>query len=334
VYSIHGCSESDEAPYPFLHTMGPRDHRSTVQTGLELGHKFGFVASTDQHSGYPGSYGEGRLAVCATSLTREAIWEAFHQRRTYAVTGDKMLVDFSVNGTGYGGETSGRKREIEIRAVGADFWDTIELVKNGRLLKRWAPLPTYRAHNGGELIRAKIRIEWGWFRPTPSIKWNGHAELMEGRILEVESCFRGEPVIRRDEVAGVEESIPHEITDASPTRVAWRSETRGNVTTRHPTTQALILLVEMPVHGRIKLVINGQSIFHTLQELLGGAYGHFTMDFPSPAVRVHQAVEACDFTFEARIDDDVPERSTDYYYLRLAQRNGQCAWITPVWVTA
>jgi len=52
LYSLHGCSESDEAPYPMLHTMGPRDSRSTALAGLERGHRFGFVASTDQHSGY------------------------------------------------------------------------------------------------------------------------------------------------------------------------------------------------------------------------------------------------------------------------------------------
>ena len=32
--------------------------------------------------------------------------------------------------------------------------------------------------------------------------------------------------------------------------------------------------------------------------------------------------------------DPVPEREVDYYYLRLAQRNAQCAWLSPVWVTA
>lgn len=41
------------------------------------------MASTDQHSGYPGSYGDGRIGVLAPSLTRDAIWEAL-QTATYA----------------------------------------------------------------------------------------------------------------------------------------------------------------------------------------------------------------------------------------------------------
>lgn len=42
------------------------------------------MASTDQHSGYPGSYGDGRIGVLAPSLTRDAIWEMHFGPATYA----------------------------------------------------------------------------------------------------------------------------------------------------------------------------------------------------------------------------------------------------------
>ena len=57
--------------------MGPRHWEGTIQYGLEQGHKFGIMGSTDQHSGYPGSYGDGRIGVLAPSLTRDAIWDGF-----------------------------------------------------------------------------------------------------------------------------------------------------------------------------------------------------------------------------------------------------------------
>ena len=76
MYSRHGLAESDQGDYPYLHDMGPRQWEGTIQYGLELGNKFGIMASTDQHSGYPGSYGDGRIGVLAPSLTRDAIWEA------------------------------------------------------------------------------------------------------------------------------------------------------------------------------------------------------------------------------------------------------------------
>lgn len=53
---------------------GSRQWEGTIQYGLDQGHKFGIMASTDQHSGYPGSYGDGRIGVLAPSLTRDAIW--------------------------------------------------------------------------------------------------------------------------------------------------------------------------------------------------------------------------------------------------------------------
>src|SRR5579872_1997376 len=34
IFSMHGSSESDEAPYPYLHVMGPRDGKRTMQCGL------------------------------------------------------------------------------------------------------------------------------------------------------------------------------------------------------------------------------------------------------------------------------------------------------------
>ena len=39
--------------------MGPRDTRNMVDEGLRRGYHFGFVASTDHHAGFPGSYGDG-----------------------------------------------------------------------------------------------------------------------------------------------------------------------------------------------------------------------------------------------------------------------------------
>ena len=43
-------------------------------------------------------------------------------------------------------------------------------------------------------------------------------------------------------------------------------------------------------------------------------------------MRIHRAVPAQDYTFAATVVDTAPERSTDYYYVRLAARNGQLAW--------
>jgi hypothetical protein len=53
--------------------MGPRVRGGTAQRGVDLGNKFGFIASTDFHRSFPGEYGLGLAAVVANELTREGI---------------------------------------------------------------------------------------------------------------------------------------------------------------------------------------------------------------------------------------------------------------------
>src|SRR5690606_14052229 len=67
IMSMHGASESADAPYPYLHTMGPRNWQSTWQYGLAQGNVVGVMGSTDHHSGHPGSYGHGRRSEEHTS---------------------------------------------------------------------------------------------------------------------------------------------------------------------------------------------------------------------------------------------------------------------------
>ena len=107
IMSMHGCSESDDAPYPMLHTMGPRDGGSTYQHGLALGHVVGAIGSTDHHSAHPGSYGHGRVAVWAESLTRQAVLAARRSRRCYALTGDRIDLRLSINGAEMGSSAGG-----------------------------------------------------------------------------------------------------------------------------------------------------------------------------------------------------------------------------------
>lgn len=80
------------------HSFGGRQTASTVQAALARGLRFGFVGSSDDHAGFPGAYGEGLMAAHAEALTRAALLEAIRARRTYALTGDRIEVEVSVDG--------------------------------------------------------------------------------------------------------------------------------------------------------------------------------------------------------------------------------------------
>ncbi len=46
---------------------------------LQKGLRFGFVASSDDHLGYPGAYGEGLLGVWAPSLATADLFAAIRR---------------------------------------------------------------------------------------------------------------------------------------------------------------------------------------------------------------------------------------------------------------
>src|SRR5690606_34980091 len=103
------------------HTEGGRWTKHTLQHYLSQGLRFGVVASSDDHLGYPGAYREGLAVVKATELSREAIFDALRNRRTYAVTGDRIDLDFHLNGRIMGQEmpyTRSRRLDVAVRG-----WD-------------------------------------------------------------------------------------------------------------------------------------------------------------------------------------------------------------------
>jgi hypothetical protein len=67
--------------------------------GLQLG----VTASSGDHTGRPGRRRGGLTAVVASALTREAVFAALEERRTYATTGERIVLDFAVSGVPMGG---------------------------------------------------------------------------------------------------------------------------------------------------------------------------------------------------------------------------------------
>ena len=113
VYSKWGSSEYDNADPIITGAVVKGNH--SVQEALALGQKLGFVGETDSHSSLCGyldanegknlwrnsailKYRGGLTGVWATANTREAIWEALQNRRTFATTGDRILFWYTVDG--------------------------------------------------------------------------------------------------------------------------------------------------------------------------------------------------------------------------------------------
>lgn len=129
IYSGHGQSELSIEDSPLASDVidftltGPAAAPSSLRDGWLRGHKFGVIASSDNHIARPGRDGFGIAAVWATELTREALFDALRRRRTFGSTGCRVILDFTVNGVPMGGEARLREGEAvhlegEITAAG------------------------------------------------------------------------------------------------------------------------------------------------------------------------------------------------------------------------
>jgi hypothetical protein len=128
---------------------------SSVQSALAMGLRLGFVGGTDNHRAQPGSkrsnlgglvaeeiINGGYTAVFAPELTREALFDALWDRRCYATTSRRILLDVAMGEHPMGSDLSdddaaafADERSITIRAIAHGEIDRIEVVRNNETVE-------------------------------------------------------------------------------------------------------------------------------------------------------------------------------------------------------
>ena len=91
-------------------------------------------------------------------------------------------------------------------------------------------------------------------------------------------------------------------------------------------------MVEMPLDGIITSDFNGKAFSHSLAELLEGSRSHFMRGWLSEAVLFNRAMPESCYNIEHYMEDCEPENDTDFYYVRVRQKDQQWAWSSPIWV--
>lgn len=111
---------------------GP-DGRSRVQDAWRNGWRLGVVGGADDHGHAHGGgvWRPGLTAVAAPELTRDAVWQSLWERRTYATTGERILMHFEVDGQRMGGVATrgAAPARLEGRVYGTAPIDRVEVVK-------------------------------------------------------------------------------------------------------------------------------------------------------------------------------------------------------------
>lgn len=105
-----------------------------IKDGLDKGMRWGFAASGDHG-------GRQLIAVLAPSLDRNAVFDALRAKRAYATTGERIFLDVRLNRRLMGEEVvveGDGPRKIEVRVIGTKPITEVDLMRNGRSIKKWA----------------------------------------------------------------------------------------------------------------------------------------------------------------------------------------------------
>ena len=346
IYSVHGSSEEPTGIQPLLTSgswMGPGASGGSVQEGLARGYRLGIMASSDSHGEHPGAYDNGLMAVYAEELTRRSLWDAFRSRRIYGVTGDRILLDFQINGHPMGSSfRCSDSRAINVWVVGWDKVERVDIIKNNVVLRSFvSPTGNPRAGEGG--LRFRFMIEWGW-DVLAEHDWDGCLKIAGGKVRQAIPCFRGSVASRAGK--GIVRLTDRECT--------WRSKTEKPHGWRHcrGAADALAFEVGCDEDAQMQLTFACDGLKRQLlipaAEALNrttvaymedvpptddGAYWHNMKSYAK--VKVHQAWLTEHLSLDLRHEDGPGERfgdRSDFYYVRVLQRNGGRAWSSPIWV--
>jgi len=357
IFSVHGCSETDEEWVGLRRNphMGPGHAGGTWQDALDLGLHVGCVGSVDNWGPMPGHYGQGKAAVLAKELTRNSVWEAMRARRVYAVTGDRIEIDFRL-GSAVMGEVvkSSSSRKIRVNVRGSDAIDRIELLRRGRVIATHCHQGTWDVPAAGKSSKFKLRIECGWGPRPGELKlddrrWDCSLMLPGNRVIGWEPCWI---------------SPGHTAPEIRAGEAVYRMRTSQS-TIGAPCENANVFELECDdgVDADLILKVNGLEERGTVAEFCRGSREMWFRDEcvktlhekagiepGSPErediyhhvaykTKVHRCIPEAGYTASLEYEDDEPlaglanPKGEVEYRVRVEQRNGQRAWSSPIWVS-
>jgi hypothetical protein len=139
IWSMHGSSEGfDEKDRPMIPPTRPGGVYGALRSGLRLG----ITGGSDTHTGRPGGscddvrpYHGGLCGIWARQLSRRGLFEALRARRTYALTGSRIALEFSVNGAPMGCELPVSDRcVVEARVAAPGDLRCVQFLRDTELL--------------------------------------------------------------------------------------------------------------------------------------------------------------------------------------------------------
>ncbi len=337
IMSMHGSAESLQAFPPYLHTMGPRSAKNTMQGGLSLNHRFGVAASTDHHNASPGSYGCGRTGLWATAKNRKSIYNGLCDRKTVALTGDPIQLVFFLDDVPLGSAYvlgSSKVAQLDAYVAACTSLRTVEVLKNNQVIYRAHPLDTLVDEPSWH---GTVVLSLGWGEKNSLCDWDVQVTLSHGVLCSASPRFRGEDIVDPKDVADKSCTVPK--LSYSESHLALHAATRGNSAATVDATQAVVL--ELQGTEATLLSIKAKGRWHDqdcslemqcpLSDLLEQNKVAYLHGFVSPALLLSQFHPNTRCLQE--IHTQVPVAEQDTFYIRATTVDNNTVWSSPIWVS-
>jgi len=311
---------------------------------IERGYQMGFVAASDDHVGHPGYTGAlrtslfqkgGLTAVMAPEKTSDAIFSALRNIATYATSGERMILDVTLNDEPMGARAKfSEERRMKGQVMGTAPIDTITVFKNGKEI--WNK--DFLTAEKDSFIQVNFESSAEEvFRECPRgfRYWTGTLDVIGADIVSIAvPGFQN----RYAEFARLDEDKKN--------RVQFATGTRGRANAillelKNVTSDAMIDIqletaTEIQSTGqtyRSPATIPAERVKFRLADMKNGRVRRdFKVDRYQDNITLRSVnpAGAYDRQFEV-VDRDLYGRG-DYYYVRVKQLDGALAWSSPIWV--
>ena len=317
------------------------------QAYLDHGHEVGFIAASDDHLSHPGYANPlrrglaqvgGLAAVLAPEKTTDAIFDAMKNRATYATTGARILLDFTLNGTPMGQRARfSKERHIKAFTYGDDAIKDITLIKNGDILESRDLITSQNPKDSNFLISFHSEIEpenrdasRGWRN------WTGTLEVTGGKLNSVDGRAIQNRLAEHLTIDQASNTADFSfITRGESTFLGLQISDTSSRTKIHLRLREDTEYQTTPTSYRQPARVPAQNLTLELSQLKekGETVAQIKVDdIYTDTITLQRVVSdpPREYQFEY-VDSDNP-KPDDYYYLRVTQTNGHQAWSSPIWV--
>ena len=258
-------------------------------------------------------------------------------KRTYATTGDRIILNLDVNGTGMGQRAAySDSRNITGRAIGTAPIKSIALYKNNEQIWQQEYLLDVEPGEEQELLLSfqsdPTPVNTG-DAPRGWRHWRGTLTVEGAQLESIKAMDFINPTTQSLQQNGNTVSFRTHTRGDTSSLLMQLSEVGPDASIRLEFEEALESGSAPPFY-RSHVSVPATSVVLNLSELQDGALVASlpAQDYPSDGLTLRRVIRdgSRDITFSLNDSDNTDQG--DYYYVKVEQANDAIAWSSPIWV--